>query len=59
MLGLKSLVLPLLALTASAAPTPDIVYYGDSAYEWQVTNWSAGCARAGCYYGTISPNHKI
>ena len=21
-------------------------------YDWDVTNWSAGCARAGCYYGS-------
>lgn len=27
-----------------------------SNYTWTVTGWSAGCARAGCYYGNYAPS---
>lgn len=35
--------------TASAAPTPQVAGVPQE-YYWNVTGWSAGCARAGCYY---------
>lgn len=39
-----------LAAAATSAPTAST-----SSYAWTVTNWSAGCARSGCFYGPPSP----
>lgn len=31
-----------------------------SNYTWTVTGWSAGCARAGCYYGMfLAPMYLV
>ncbi|CZS96265.1 uncharacterized protein RAG0_05904 [Rhynchosporium agropyri] len=51
--NINLLALSLLAGTALAAP-PKPPHAGtgvnDPAYRWSVTDWSAGCGRAGCYY---------
>jgi len=45
------LALSSLAAIASAAPAPQVgTGVNDPNYSWQVTEWEAGCARAGCYY---------
>ncbi|KAG4435435.1 hypothetical protein IFR05_009077 [Cadophora sp. M221] len=47
------LALSFLSATALAAPTPAPqagTGVNDPAYFWSVTDWSAGCARSGCYY---------
>ncbi|KAK5135753.1 hypothetical protein LTR08_004739 [Meristemomyces frigidus] len=49
-------IITLLAATASlttsstAAPTGTSSGKDTAEYRWQVTGWSAGCARSGCYY---------
>lgn len=50
MFGVKLLALSVLSAAVFAAPTtPDVVY--DLEYQWNVTNWYAGCGRENCYMG--------
>ncbi|EPE30068.1 hypothetical protein GLAREA_12791 [Glarea lozoyensis ATCC 20868] len=39
-----------LAAAVIAAPAPVPQTTNNPTYSWDVTGWSAGCARAGCYY---------
>ncbi|KAL2070069.1 hypothetical protein VTL71DRAFT_14749 [Oculimacula yallundae] len=51
--NINLVALSLLSATALAAPTPAPqagTGVNDPAYSWSVTDWSAGCGRAGCYY---------
>ncbi|KAH7346825.1 hypothetical protein BKA65DRAFT_503376 [Rhexocercosporidium sp. MPI-PUGE-AT-0058] len=53
--NLLALALSLLSASAFAAPAPAPAPQAgtgvnDPAYSWSVTQWSAGCARHGCYY---------
>jgi hypothetical protein len=49
------LALSSVAAIVSAAPAPQVgTGVNDPNYNWQVTGWSAGCARSGCYYGKYS-----
>ncbi|KAL5318390.1 hypothetical protein ACEPPN_013450 [Leptodophora sp. 'Broadleaf-Isolate-01'] len=57
MFNINFLVLSFLSATALAAPAPAPAPapqagtgVNDPAYSWSVTDWSAGCARSGCYY---------
>ncbi|EHK96603.1 hypothetical protein M7I_7694 [Glarea lozoyensis 74030] len=42
-----------LAAAVIAAPAPVPQTTNNPTYSWDVTGWSAGCARAGCYYGKL------
>ena len=39
--------------TAASAMKFNVAHFNAAAlnYTWEVVNWSAGCARSGCYYG--------
>ena len=50
MFGLKFLALSVLPTIALAVPSTQAAV-NNPKYKWHVTNWSAGCARSGCYYG--------
>lgn len=39
-----------LATLAAAVSAVDFKVQAVEGYDWSVTNWSAGCARSGCYY---------
>lgn len=40
----------LLAAMATAVSAVNFKVQAVEGYDWDVTNWSAGCARSGCYY---------
>jgi len=49
------IALSTLSIVIWAAPAPQSrTGVNDPDYSWQVTGWTAGCARSGCYYGNTS-----
>jgi hypothetical protein len=52
---LFALALPTLGLSKAVAPRQIAI---PEDWTWQVENWSAGCARGGCYYKYETPGSQ-